>query len=155
MRQIRLRTAPVAAVLAIALVSGCAQGSNPTYRVDGPSFHSAGPGAQDELQSVLDSQAKLIVAGDWAGLLALFIPTERARCRLDNFTEISEESFSDLRKRAGGSRLAAQMSDLELDGFRASVEYQFFLPTSGQATTAQTAHYLKLGDRWFIDEKAC
>lgn len=144
----------IVAVVATLLSTGCA-GSNPTYRVDGPSFHSAGPGAQEEIQSVLDSQARSIVAGDWGALLAMFIPTERARCQLDDFAASSEESFAGLRERSKGSKLAARMSDLHLNGFRAAVDYQFFLPTFGLATTAQTSHYLKLGDRWFIDEKAC
>lgn len=42
-----------------------------------------------------------------------------------------------------------------MNGFRASVDYQFALPNFNLASTAQTSHYLKLGDKWFIDEKAC
>jgi len=148
------RTLVIVAVLAGVTVAGCAHG-NTTYSVDQPSFHSAGPGAQDEIQSVLDAQAGSIVTGNWKALLEMFIPTERSRCSLESFTEASEQSFAGLRERARGSALKAKMSDLQLDGFRASVDYQFLLPTFGLATTAQTSHYLKLGDRWFIDEKAC
>ncbi len=143
----------VAAMLATLVTAGCA-GSKPTYRIDQPSFHSAGPGAQDEIQSVLDVQAVSIANGDWSGLLAVFIPTERSRCSLDNFVEVSEKSFGGLRVRAQGSKLTAKMTDLHLDGFRATVDYEFVLPTFGLSST-ETSHYLKLGDRWFIDEKAC
>jgi len=145
---------PMAMALAGLLAVGCAR-SNPSYRIDEPSFHSAGPGARDEIQSVLDAQAGSIVTGNWKALLEMFIPTERSRCSLESFTEASEKSFAGLRERARGSALKAKMSDLHLDGFRASVDFQFLLPTFGLATTAQTSHYLKLGDRWFIDEKAC
>jgi len=144
----------IGAALVGLLGTGCAR-NNPSYTVNQPSFHSAGPGAQDEIQSVLDAQAGSIVTGDWKALLAMFIPTERARCTLASFTEASERSFSGLRERAQGSPLMAKVTDLHLDGFRASVDYQFVLPTFGLSTTAQTSHYLKLGDRWFIDEKAC
>ncbi len=149
-----LGATPIAVVLAGLLTAGCAR-SNPSYSINEPSFHSAGPGAKEEIQSVLDAQAGSIVKGDWQGLLAMFIPTERSRCPLETFTDASEESFSGLRARARGSALEAKISDLHLDGFRASVDYQFLLPSFNLATTAQTAHYLKLGDRWFIDEKAC
>ncbi len=143
----------VATLLAGLAAAGCARG-NATYGVDKPSFHSAGPGAQEEIQSVLDAQAGSIVSGDWGSLLAMFIPTERARCTLATFTETSEQSYSGLRVRAQG-KLTAKMSGLHLDGFKASVDYQFILPTLRLSTAAQTTHYLKLGDRWFIDEKAC
>jgi len=143
----------VAMVLAALGVAGCAR-DNPTYGINQPSFHSAGPGAQDEIQAVLDSQAGSIVTGDWTALLEMYIPTERARCTLASFTEASEQSYSGLRVRAQG-KLTAKVSGLHLDGFRASVDYQFVLPVLRLATMAQTSHYLKLGDRWFIDEKAC
>jgi len=143
----------VATLLAGLAAAGCAR-SQARYGVDQPSFHSAGPGAQKEIQSVLDAQAGSIVSGDWSSLLAMFIPTERARCTLEKFTEASEQSFAGLRVRAQG-KITAKMSGLHLDGFRASVDYQFILPTLRLSTTAQTSHYLKLGDRWFIDEKAC
>ncbi len=142
-----------ATVLAALAAAGCARDHH-TYAISQPSFHSAGPGAQDEIQSVLDSQAGSIVSGDWTALLAMYIPTERARCTLASFTEASEQSYSGLRVRAQGD-LTAKLSGLHLDGFRALVDYQFVLPTLGVAPTAQTSHYLKLGDRWFIDEKAC
>ncbi len=141
-------------ITATLLASACAAGRS-TYRVDEPSFHSAGPGAREQIQAVLDTQAGSIVTGDWAGLLAMFIPTERSRCSLDSFTEGSEQSFAGLRERAKGSGLSAKMSGLHVDGFRASVDYQFVLPAFGLTTAAQTSHYLKLGDRWYIDEKAC
>ncbi len=144
----------VATVLAALAAGGCARG-NPTYSIGQPSFHSAGPGAQEEIQAVLDSQAGSIVKGDWTTLLAMYIPTERARCTLESFAEASEQNFAGLLVRARGSELNAKMSGLQIDGFRASVDYQFLLPGLGLATTAKTSHYLKLGDRWFIDEKAC
>jgi len=148
------RACVLAVVVAGLLAAGCAR-DNPSYSVNEPSFHSAGPGAQDEIQSVLDAQAGSIAMGDWSGLLAMYIPTERSRCPMDAFAEASEQSLGGLRVRAQGSKLTAKMSELHLDGFRASVDYQFVLPTFGLATTAQTSHFLKLGDRWFIDEKAC
>jgi hypothetical protein len=144
----------VVVVLAGLLATACAQGPT-TYSVDEPSFHSAGAGARDEIQSVLDSQAQAIVNGDWSSLLEKFIPTERSRCTPDSFAEVAEESFGALRVRAQGSPLVAEISGLHVDGFRASVDYQFALPNFNLAGTAQTSHYLKLGDKWFIDEKAC
>ncbi|MDQ6797082.1 MAG: hypothetical protein M3011_03480 [Actinomycetota bacterium] len=148
------RTWVLVALVTGLLAAACAR-DNPTYSINEPSFHSAGPGAQDEIQSVLDAQAGSIVSGDWSGLLALYIPTERSRCPVGAFADASEQSLGGLRVRAQGSTLTAKMSDLHLDGFRASVDFQFVLPTFGLATTAKTSHYLKLGDRWFIDEKAC
>jgi hypothetical protein len=144
----------VVVVVAALLAAACAQ-SRPTYSVDQPSFHSAGAGARDEIQSVLDSQAQAIVNGDWSSLLDKFIPTERSRCTPDGFAQVAEQSFGALRVRAQGSPLVAEISGLHVDGFRASVDYQFALPSFNLASTAQTSHYLKLGDHWFIDEKAC
>ena len=157
----RTVSAPRSAVVAVAVALGalllgaCAQGAGPTYTVDQPSYHSAGPDAQQEIQSVLDLQARSIVQGDWAALLAMFIPTERSRCPLARFAEVADESYGELRERARGSRITARMSDVQVAGFRASADYQFVLPAQGLASPAQSAHYLKLGDRWFIDEKAC
>jgi len=150
----RAVTLAVGVVLAGVLAAACAQ-SRPTYSVNAPSFHSAGTGARDEIQSVLDSQAQSIVNGDWDSLLARFIPTERSRCTPDSFAEVAEQSFGGLRVRAQGSPLVAEISGLHVDGFRASVDYQFALPAFNLSSTAQTSHYLKLGDQWFIDEKAC
>ena len=145
----------VAVVMGAFVLGACAQGAGPTYTVDQPSYHSAGPDAQQEIQSVLDSQARSIVRGDWSALLAMFIPTERSRCPLSRFTEVADESYGELRDRAQGSTIAARMSDVQVTGFRASADFQFVLPAQGLASPAQTAHYLKLGDQWFIDEKAC
>jgi len=144
----------IGVVLVGMLGAACAR-SRPTYSVNEPSFHSAGAGARDEIQSVLDSQAESIANGDWTSLLEKFIPTERSRCTPDAFAEVAEQSFGGLRVRAQGSPLVAEISGLHLDGFRASVDYQFTLPTFNLASPARTSHYLKLGDRWFIDEKAC
>jgi len=141
-------------VLAGLLAGGCAR-SRPSYSVNEPSFHSAGAGARDEIQLVLDSQAESIANGDWGSLLDKFIPTERSRCTPDSFAEVAEQSFGGLRVRAQGSPLVAEISGVHVDGFRASVDYQFALPAFNLSSTAQTSHYLKLGDRWFIDEKAC
>ncbi|MGI9023075.1 MAG: hypothetical protein ACR2HV_07585 [Acidimicrobiales bacterium] len=145
----------VLATLLLAVAAACAQGPGPTYQVSDPSYHSAGPGAEEEIQAVLDSQAANIGRGDWRGLLDQFIPTERSRCPLARFAEAADESFGELRERSQGSKISARMSDLEVNGFRASVDYQFVLPAEGLASPAQTANYLKLGDEWFIDEKAC
>ncbi|MGI8776076.1 MAG: hypothetical protein ACR2LJ_01485 [Acidimicrobiales bacterium] len=150
----RAVTLAVGVALAGVLAAACAQ-SRPTYSVNEPSFHSAGTGARDEIQSVLDSQAQSIVNGDWDSLLAKFIPTERSRCTPGSFAEVAEQSFGGLRVRAQGSPLVAEISGLHVDGFRASVDYQFALPAFNLSSTAQTSHYLKLGDQWFIDEKAC
>lgn len=150
-RRRRLR----AAVALVALVSAACSRSHPTYRVDSPSFHSAGPAAQEELQSLLDSQAHNIVVGDWRRLFELFVPTERSRCNFDQFVHSADDTFGSLRDQAQGSPLATEVSGVQVRGFRASVDYRFVLPALGLASPSQTAHYLKLGDRWYIDEKAC
>jgi hypothetical protein len=143
------------AVAAAGLVlTGCAR-SHTTYRVDQPSFHSAGPAAQDELQSLLDAQARSIGGADWQALYELFVPTERTRCTLDQFVRSATSTFGSLHDQAKGSTLGAQLSDVKVTGFRASVDYRFVLPALGLSSPAQSAHYLKLGDRWYIDEKAC
>jgi len=85
----------------------------------------------------------------------MYIPTERSRCPLDRFAEAADESYGELRNRAEGMRISATMSNLEVAGFRASTDYQFVIAAQSLASPAQTAHYLKLGDRWFIDDKAC
>jgi len=154
-RRLRRGTAAVVAVVGSLVVAACAQGGGPTYTVDQPSFHSAGPQAEEEIQTVLDSQARTIGRGDWSALLAMYIPTERSRCPPDRFAEAADESYGELRNRAEGMRISATMSNLEVTGFRASADYQFVIAAQGLASPAQTAHYLKLGDRWFIDDKAC
>ena len=120
-----------------------------------PSFHSAGPEARSEIAEVLESQARLIAAGDWEEYFQLFVPTERARCSPELFALFAEEIYGPLRARAEGSSLSANLVDLKVSGFRASVEYQLVLTELGLATQASTDTYLKLGDRWFIDEQAC
>ncbi|MGI9033001.1 MAG: hypothetical protein ACR2HY_04860 [Acidimicrobiales bacterium] len=149
-----MRRAAVMVVALAALAGACAR-SKTTYRVETPSFHSAGPGATEELQSVLDSQAASIGGADWRSLYDQFVPSERSRCSYDQFLRSATGIFGPLHDQAGSSALAAQVSRVQVSGFRASVDYKFVLPASGLASPAQSAHYLKVGDRWYIDEKAC
>ncbi len=152
----RRRTASVVVAALVGLApAACAQGEGPTYRISEPSFHSAGPGAAEEIQTVLDVQADNIVLGDWPALLAMFIPTERSRCPIDRFAEIADQNYGELRARAQGTGIAARVADVQVAGFRATVDYQFVLPMQGLASPATKGNFLKLGDRWFIDEKAC
>ncbi|MFN2608139.1 MAG: hypothetical protein ABR511_09650 [Acidimicrobiales bacterium] len=153
----RGRSRLAVAALAVGLVvtaAACAQSSR-SYLIDQPSFHSAGPAASDELQQVLNAQADSIVGGDWQRLYQLFVPTERARCTLAEFQQSADETFGSLRDRAEGSTIAAELSNVSVTGFRASVGYRFVLPAFGLASQPQTGHYLKLGGRWYLDEKAC
>jgi len=150
---IGLRLAVCAALIAI-VGSACAQ-PNRSYRIAGPSFHSAGPTAKDELQQVLDSQADDIAFSNWRRLYDLFVPTERTRCGFEEFLVSADQTFGTLRDRAEGSTITAEVSSVQVAGFRAKVDYRFMLRSIGLATAPQTARYLKLGDQWFLDEKAC
>ncbi|HEX2274016.1 MAG TPA: hypothetical protein VHG90_09105, partial [Acidimicrobiales bacterium] len=107
------------------------------------------------INEVLERQARLIASGDWEEYFQLFVPTERARCSPELFALFAEQIYGPLRDRAEGSTLSANLVDLKVSGFRASVEYQLVLREYGLATQASTDSYLKLGDRWFIDEQAC
>jgi hypothetical protein len=150
------RLAAVAvAVLVVAGAGAC--GRKPeerTVRI-GPSFHSAGIGSREELESVLEKQARSIAASDWASVYEMYVPTERQRCSLAEFMLMAEQTFGGLRDQAEGSALMAEVTDVRVNGFRASVDYRLILPDYGLATQPQSARYLKLVDRWFIDEKAC
>ena len=154
------RLAALAARVAVAgcvvVAAACGSGE-PEQRPmrKAPSFHSAGPRAQTELRALLDWQARLIAAGRWEQYFQLFVPTERARCSPEVFALFAEQIYGPLRERAEGSTLSANLVDVKLSGFRASVEYQLVLQESGLATESSTDSYLKLGDRWFIDEQAC
>lgn len=142
--------------VAVVAVAACgSRGPEQQTLRKAPSFHSAGPEAREEIHEVLESQADLIAAGDWEQYFQLFVPTERARCSPELFALFAEQIYGPLRDRAEGSKLSANLVDLKVSGFRASVEYQLVLQEYGLATQASTNSYLKLGDRWFIDEQAC
>jgi hypothetical protein len=145
----------VAGVAVLALAACGSRGEEPRVLRNGPSFHSAGPEAREEINEVLEWQARLIAEGDWEQYFQLFVPTERARCSPEIFALFAEQVYGPLRQRAEGSTLSANLVDLKVNGFRASVEYQLVLREYGLATQASTDSYLKLGDRWFIDEQAC
>ena len=150
------RMAAVAVAVLVAVGAGaCRRGpEEQTVRI-GPSFHSAGPESREELESLLDKQARNIAAGDWRSVYAMYVPTERRRCTLGEFVLMAEQKFGGLRDQAEGTALAAEITDVRINGFRASVDYQLVLPDYGLATQPQSARYLKLVDRWFIDESAC
>ena len=150
------RFAVLGVALAVLLLPGCASRHESTKPILlGPSFHSAGARAKDELQAVLDSQAKSILASDWRSYYQLYVPTERRRCDYPEFATMAEQVFGGLRDQAAGSTLVADVTDMKINGFRAAVDYRLVLPDFGLATQPQTAHYVKLVDRWFLDEKAC
>jgi hypothetical protein len=153
---IRRRSAAAAvAFLVVAAAGAC--GRDPeerTVRI-GPSFHSAGLESRQELELVLAEQARSIAAGDWERVYRMYVPTERQRCSLMDFVPMAEETFGGLRDQAEGTELAAEVTGVRVNGFRASVDYRMVLPDYGLATQPQSARYLKLVDRWFIDEKAC
>jgi len=152
----RGRLAAIALAVLVAVGAG-ACGRDPeerTVRI-GPSFHSAGLGSREELESVLDKQARSIAASDWESVYEMYVPTERQRCTLGEFTLMAEQTFGGLRDQAEGSTLMAEVTDVRVKGFRASVDYRLILPDYGLATQPQSARYLKLVNRWFIDEKAC
>jgi hypothetical protein len=155
MTAVGARRALVAAAAIAALAACGSRGEEPERLRAGPSFHSAGPEARSEINDVLESQARLIAEGDWEQYFQLFVPTERARCSPELFALFAEQIYGPLRDRAEGSTLSANLVDLKVSGFRASVEYQLVLREHGLATEASTDTYLKLGDRWFIDEQAC
>ena len=153
------RPGPVAAVaLAVLVAAGAAGcGRDPeerTVRI-GPSFHSAGLESREELESVLEKQARSIAASDWKAVYQMYVPTERQRCSLGEFVLMAEQTLGGLRDQAEGTDLAAEVTDVRVNGFRASVDYRLVLPDYGLATQPQSARYIKLVDRWFIDEKAC
>ncbi|MDQ4132530.1 MAG: hypothetical protein M3179_04830 [Actinomycetota bacterium] len=125
-----------------------------TVRI-GPSFHSAGLESRKELEAVLDKQAASIAASDWEAVYQMYVPTERERCSLEEFALMAEQTLGGLRDQAKGAELAAQITDVRINGFRASVDYQLVLPDYGLATEPQSGRYLKLVNRWFIDEQAC
>lgn len=147
------RIAGVAVVVMIAGACG-SDGEPDTFRA-GPAFHSAGPEARTELQAVLESQAELIVAGDWTRYYELYVPTERARCSAVAFGIFAEQQWSQLRQEVQGMTLSARVADVKVNGFRATVQYQLVVTESALATQLSTNSYLKLGDRWFIQEEAC
>lgn len=149
------RVALAGAVVLVVAACGSGDQEDPGMVRNGPSFHSAGPRARTELRDVLESQAELIAAGDWEEYFQLFVPTERARCSADVFAIFAEQIYGPLRDRAEGSTLSANLVDVKINGFRASVEYQLVLQDYGLATESSTDSYLKLGERWFIDEQAC
>jgi hypothetical protein len=147
--------AVVVAVLVAAGAGACArEPEERTVRI-GPSFHSAGLESREELESVLDQQARSIAASDWKRVYEMYVPTERQRCTLGEFVLMAEQTFGGLRDQAEGTALAAEVTDVRVNGFRASVDYRLVLPDFGLATQPQSARYLKLVNRWFIDEKAC
>ena len=147
---------PLALVLLVLAGAG-ACGREPeeqTVRL-GPSFHSAGLESREELESVLSRQARSIAASDWESVYLMYVPTERQRCSFEEFYLMAEQRLGGLRDQAKGAQLAAEVTDVRINGFRASVDYRLVLPDYGLATQPQSARYLKLVDRWFIDEKAC
>ena len=156
------RTRPRRGVAAVALAVLVAVGAGAcsrepeerTVRI-GPSFHSAGLESREELELVLDKQARSIAVSDWESVYEMYVPTERQRCTLREFEVMAEETFGGLRDQAEGTALAAEVTAVRVNGFRASVDYRLVLPDYGLATQPQSARYLKLVDRWFIDEKAC
>ena len=152
----RRRVATVAlAVLVVAGAGACGRDSEEqTVRI-GPSFHSAGLESREELEAVLDQHARSIAASDWESVYRMYVPTERQRCTLGQFVLMAEQTFGGLRDQAEGTSLAAEVTAVKVNGFRASVDYRLVLPDYGLATPAQTARYLKLVNRWFLDEKAC
>ena len=121
----------------------------------GPSFHSAGLESREELESVIDKQARSIAASDWKSVYEMYVPTERRRCSLEEFELMAEQTLGGLRDQAEGTQLAAEVTDVRVNGFRAAVDYRLVLPDYGLATQPQSARYLKLVDRWFLDETAC
>ena len=148
----------VAVALAVLVAAGVgASGREPeerTVRI-GPSFHSAGLESRQELESVLARHARSIAASDWESVYLTYVPTERRRCAFADFVLMAEQTFGELRDQAEGTDLAAEVTDVRIKGFRASVDYRLVLPDYGLATQPQSARYLKLVDRWFLDEKAC
>ena len=144
------------AVLLATGAAACGRGEpeERTVRI-GPSFHSAGIGSREELESVLEEQARSNATSDWESVYQMYVPTERRRCTFGEFTLMAEQTFGGLRDQAEGSVLMAEVTDVRVNGFRASVDYRLILPDYGLATQPQSARYLKLVDRWFIDEKAC
>ncbi len=151
------RGAVLGLTLLVAVGAGACGRGEPeerTVRI-GPSFHSAGLASREELESVLDMQARSIAASDWESVYQMYVPTERQRCAFEEFLLMAEQTFGGLRDQAEGTALFAEVTDVRISGFRASVDYRLVLPDYGLATQPQSARYLKLVDRWFIDEKAC
>ena len=155
-RRLRARGGVVALVVLVAAGAGaCGRGSEErTVRI-GPSFHSAGLESREELESVLAKQAESIAASDWRSVYEMYVPTERRRCSFEEFILMAEQTFGGLRDQAEGTVLAAEVTNVRVNGFRAAVDYRLVLPDYGLATEPQSAQYLKLVDRWFIDEEAC
>jgi hypothetical protein len=154
----RLRARGAAVALAVVVAAGAGacdrEPEEQTVRI-GPSFHSAGLESREELESVLDKHAKTIAASDWRSLYEMYVPTERRRCSLTEFVLMAEQTFGGLRDQAEGTVLAAEVTSVRVNGFRAAVDYRLVLPDYGLATDPQSAEYIKLVDRWFIDEEAC
>ena len=144
--------------LAVVVAAGAgACGREPeerTVRI-GPSFHSAGLDSRKELEAVVARQARSIAASDWTSVYLMYVPTERQRCAFEEFVMMAEQTLGGLRDQARGTQLAAEVTDVRVNGFRAAVDYRLVLPDYGLATQPQSARYLKLVDRWFLDEKAC
>lgn len=153
----RRRAAGLAVAVAVAAGAGaCGRGEPEERTVQiGPSFHSAGLQSREELESVLTRQARSIAASDWESVYFMYVPTERQRCAFEEFVLMAEQTLGGLRDQAQGTELAAEVTDVRINGFRASVDYRLVLPDYGLATQPQSARYLKLVDRWFLDEPAC
>jgi hypothetical protein len=142
----------LAAATPLLLLAGCASShsSSPTVLI-GPSYRKAGPATAKELQAVLDVQAQSITDADWRRYFDLYVPIERQRCSLDHFADLANLAFSELR---GASPVTAKVEAVEVDGYRASVGYRLFRDDTPLAPQ-RTFHYLRIGDRWYLDEKAC
>lgn len=155
-RRLRRRAVGIALALVVAVGAGACrrQPEERTVRI-GPSFHSAGIGSRMELEAVVARHARSIAASDWESVYQMYVPTERQRCSIEEFVLMAEQTLGGLRDQAEGTQLAAEVSDVRINGFRASVDYRLVLPDYGLATEPQSARYLKLVDRWFLDEKAC
>ncbi len=151
----RALAAVLLAVVVASSASACRRTpEEQTVRI-GPSFHSAGLESRKELEAVLDKQAESIAASDWKSVYEMYVPTERERCSLAEFVLMAEQTLGGLRDQAQGAELAAQVTDVRVNGFRASVDYRLVLPDYWLATQPQSARNLKLVNRWFIDERAC
>ncbi|HEX2274638.1 MAG TPA: hypothetical protein VHG90_12265, partial [Acidimicrobiales bacterium] len=79
---------------AVVAVAACgSRGEEPQTLRNAPSFHSAGPEAREEINEVLERQARLIASGDWEEYFQLFVPTERARCSPELFALFAEQIY--------------------------------------------------------------
>lgn len=142
----------MAAATPLLLLAGCsASHRSPPTVVIGPSYRDAGPATAKEIQAVLDVQAQSITDGDWRRYFDLYVPMERQRCSFDHFADLAALAFGGLR---GPSPVTAKVEAVEVDGYRASVGYRLFRDDTPLAPQ-RTFHYLRVGDRWLLDEKAC